>query len=204
MRFMVTLLDWDAFMVQRESSAKEASAFAAQSQAGVPRTLPPMTLRKKISCMIFELRCRTAFDFLRLLRACVRMRAAYLKRGGRKVICPLEGRKGLGQEKMYLSDVEWKVSPHRYSAKQMAKPVNFACFAPKARLVTLAGDFNQWEKHSHPMNRQPDGAWTLQLQMNHGHHQYAFFVDGQATLDPRANGTTRHPQLGNVSLVSIS
>ncbi len=105
---------------------------------------------------------------------------------------------------MHCAHIDWKVSPNRYSAKKMAKPVNFACFAPKAHLVTIAGDFNQWDPGSHPMNRQPDGAWTLQVQLNHGHHQFVFFVDGQPTLDPKANGAARHPQYGKVSLISIS
>ena len=29
----------------------------------------------------------------------------------------------------------------RYSAKKMAKPVNFICVAPEAKSVTLVGDF---------------------------------------------------------------
>ena len=105
---------------------------------------------------------------------------------------------------MHRSHIEWKVSPNRNSAKKMAKPVNFACFAPQAQHVTIAGDFNHWDKTSHAMNRQPDGAWTLQLQLNHGHHQYVFFVDGHATLDPRASGTARHAHIGKVSLISVS
>jgi 1,4-alpha-glucan branching enzyme len=105
---------------------------------------------------------------------------------------------------MYQTDIDWKVAPNRYSAKKMAKPVNFACFASKARHVTIAGQFNNWDTAAHPMRRQPGGAWTIQLQLNHGHHAYVFFVDGHPTLDPKATGTTRHPRLGTVSLISIS
>ncbi len=105
---------------------------------------------------------------------------------------------------MHRSHIDWKVAPNRYSAKKMAKPVNFACFAPKAHLVTLAGDFNHWDKASHPMNRQPDGAWTLQVQMNHGHHQYLFIVDGHATLDPKAQGIARDRHGNKVSMISVS
>ena len=36
-------------------------------------------------------------------------------------------------------------SPDRYSAKKMAKPVNFVCVAPDAKQVHLAGDFNDWD-----------------------------------------------------------
>jgi len=34
------------------------------------------------------------------------------------------------------------------------------------------------------MKRQPDGAWLLQVQLNHGHHHYRFLVDGKTVLDP--------------------
>ena len=49
----------------------------------------------------------------------------------------------------------------RYSAKSNTKPVNFSCFAPGARRVTLMGDFNDWDPGAHPMKRQPDGAWLI-------------------------------------------
>ncbi len=59
-------------------------------------------------------------------------------------------------------------APDRYSAKKMAKPVNFVCRAPDAKQVFLTGDFNDWDPVSHPMKRQPDGAWTAQVPLNHG------------------------------------
>jgi 1,4-alpha-glucan branching enzyme len=95
-------------------------------------------------------------------------------------------------------------SPDRYSAKKTVKPVNFVCQAPEARQVHLTGDFNQWNPSSHPMQRQPDGAWTLQLQLHHGHHQYRFVVDGSPVLDPRANGVARDSNGERASLIAIS
>ena len=92
----------------------------------------------------------------------------------------------------------------RYSAKRVAKPVNFVCSAPGAKQVTLIGDFNGWQPLSHPMKRQPDGAWMIQVQLHHGHHQYLFCVDGQAQLDPRAQGVARTPEGERVSLLAIS
>ncbi len=95
-------------------------------------------------------------------------------------------------------------SNNRYSAKQMAKPVNFICVAPGAKQVCVVGDFNQWNSHANPMRRQPDGAWLAQVPMNHGHHQYYFLVDGQSVLDPRAQGKSRHPEKGPVSILAVS
>jgi 1,4-alpha-glucan branching enzyme len=95
-------------------------------------------------------------------------------------------------------------SPNRYSAKKMAKPVNFVCNAPQARQVTLLGEFNNWNPESHPMERRPDGAWVLQLQLHHGHHQYRFMVDGQPELDPKASGVARDPKGQRASLIAVS
>ena|SRR6516225_4040765 len=92
----------------------------------------------------------------------------------------------------------------RYSAKKMSKPVNFICVAPAARNVFLTGDFNGWDPEANPMQRQPDGAWLLQLPMHHGHHQYRFMVDGKPILDPRASGIARNRQGERVSLIAVS
>ena len=93
---------------------------------------------------------------------------------------------------------------NRYSAKKMAKPINFFCLAPQARSVSLVGDFNGWQPEAHPMVRQPDGSWHIVVPLHHGHHHYAFLVDGQATLDARATGIARNDRNERVSLISVS
>jgi Carbohydrate-binding module 48 (Isoamylase N-terminal domain) len=40
-----------------------------------------------------------------------------------------------------------------YSARKMAKPVNFFCDNPDAHSVSLLGDFNDWNPNSHAMRR---------------------------------------------------
>ncbi len=92
----------------------------------------------------------------------------------------------------------------RYSAKNNTKPVNFTCVAPGAQRVTLMGDFNDWDPSAHPMKRQPDGAWILQIQLNHGPHHYLFSIDGKGTLDQRAQGIVRNEKDEKVSLITIS
>ena len=95
-------------------------------------------------------------------------------------------------------------APDRYSVKKMAKPVNFVCTAPQAKQVHVTGDFNDWDMTAHPMKRQPDGAWLLQVQLNHGHHHYRFLVDGKPELDPRAQGIARDHQGVKASLLAVS
>ena len=82
--------------------------------------------------------------------------------------------------------------------------VNFSCVAPQAQSVSLVGDFNKWNPTAHPMKQTPDGAWLLLVELPHGHHRYAFLVDGNLVLDPRAQGITRNDEGVRVSLLPVS
>jgi 1,4-alpha-glucan branching enzyme len=105
---------------------------------------------------------------------------------------------------MHRSHIPSPAPKHRYSAKNMAKPVNFVCRAPDAKAVYITGDFNDWHPTSHPMHRQPDGAWQIHLPLNHGHHHYRFLVDGKPMLDPKAHGVARDHEGHKASLVAVS
>lgn len=93
---------------------------------------------------------------------------------------------------------------NRYGGAKPMRALNFICNALQAQEVTLVGDFNDWNPHSHPLKRMPDGAWLATVELKHGHHRYAFMVDGVLTLDPRAQGITRNDQGERVSLVPVS
>lgn len=84
------------------------------------------------------------------------------------------------------------------------RAVNFVCNAPQAKAVSLVGDFNQWDPAAHPMKQMPDQSWLLNVELKHGHHRYAFLVDGVLTLDPRAQGITRNDKGERVCLVPVS
>ena len=92
----------------------------------------------------------------------------------------------------------------RYSARNIAKPVNFYCAAPRAKTVCLTGDFNQWHPTSLPMEKGVDGCWFRQVELSHGHHQYRFLVDGRPVLDPRAAGSALNELREEVSLIAVS
>lgn len=93
---------------------------------------------------------------------------------------------------------------NRYSAKKTALPVNFTCFAPEARQVSLIGDFNDWNPQAHAMKRMPDGGWQIRVPLSSGHHHYLFYIDGKAMLDPRAQGIARNERNEKVSLIAVS
>ena len=94
--------------------------------------------------------------------------------------------------------------PGGYSAKNVIKPVVFLCLETAASKVTVMGDFNDWDPDAHPMQQQFDGAWRLEIPLNHGHHHYLFCIDGRACLDPRAQGIARNHKGEKVSLVAVS
>jgi 1,4-alpha-glucan branching enzyme len=84
------------------------------------------------------------------------------------------------------------------------RAINFVCHAPQAKAVSLVGDFNQWNPAAHPMKQMPDRSWLLNVELKHGHHRYAFLVDGVLTLDPHAQGITRNDKGERVCLVPVS
>jgi 1,4-alpha-glucan branching enzyme len=92
----------------------------------------------------------------------------------------------------------------RYGAPPNKRAINFTCLAPQAKHVGIVGDFNQWNSSANPMKQMPDKAWMITVELKHGHHRYAFLVDGQLTLDPQAMGVTRNDQNERVSLVPVS
>jgi 1,4-alpha-glucan branching enzyme len=90
------------------------------------------------------------------------------------------------------------------SYQKPLRAVNFICHATKAAAVSVVGDFNDWNPAAHPMKHMPDRSWLLTVNLKHGHHRYAFLVDGVLSLDPHAQGITRNDKGERVSLVPVS
>jgi 1,4-alpha-glucan branching enzyme len=84
------------------------------------------------------------------------------------------------------------------------RAINFICHATQATEVSLVGDFNHWDPKTHPMKRMTDRSWLLTINLKHGHHRYAFLVDGVLSLDPSAQGVTRNDKGERVSLAPVS
>lgn len=91
-----------------------------------------------------------------------------------------------------------------FAYRKPLRAVNFICNAPQAHAVSLVGDFNNWDPAANPMKQMPDRNWLLTVELKHGHHRYAFLVDGALTLDPRAQGVTRNDKGERVSMVPVS
>ncbi len=69
--------------------------------------------------------------------------------------------------------------------KETAKEQNieFKYYAPAAKKVSLAGDFNSWNVNSTPMKKGKDGTWVIAVKLRPGRHEYKYYVDGAWAQD---------------------
>ena len=79
------------------------------------------------------------------------------------------------------------------SAKTKAKQVRFHLFAPEARTISLAGDFNGWDIHSLPMQKDKEGNWKISVNLDPGRYEYRFYADGVWQDDPIAEERVVNP-----------
>jgi 1,4-alpha-glucan branching enzyme len=79
------------------------------------------------------------------------------------------------------------------SEKDLAQQVQFQFPAAEVEEVCLAGDFNDWNTKSHPMQKDDNGHWEILIPLRPGQYQYRFFVDGAWQNDPSCDGCVANP-----------
>jgi 1,4-alpha-glucan branching enzyme len=70
--------------------------------------------------------------------------------------------------------------------------VTFSFEAPKAKRVTLMGDFNHWDAKTHPMKKDNKGKWNNIVMLFPGRYEYRFLVDGKWQNDPHNERTCQN------------
>ena len=73
------------------------------------------------------------------------------------------------------------------------KKVSFTMLAPEAQNVSLAGNFNDWDKNSHSLEKDFDGTWEIHIDLMPGRYEYRFLVDGEWRNDPDCNSFAPNP-----------
>jgi 1,4-alpha-glucan branching enzyme len=71
--------------------------------------------------------------------------------------------------------------------------VEFRFHDPRARAVSVVGDFNGWDPALHPLRRNGDGAWTRIAFILPGRYEYRFLSDGRWCNDPANAVKCRNP-----------
>lgn len=57
--------------------------------------------------------------------------------------------------------------------------------------VLLVGDFSEWQPH--PMRKQKNGTYVMNVELAPGPHEYKFIVDGNWLVDPDNNSWSLNP-----------
>jgi 1,4-alpha-glucan branching enzyme len=66
-------------------------------------------------------------------------------------------------------------------------------FAPEAREVNVAGNFNGWRPDATPLKNTGAGEWAVRLMLRSAQYEYRFAVDGRWSEDPRASQHVANP-----------
>lgn len=67
------------------------------------------------------------------------------------------------------------------------RPTEFKLYAPSAKRVSLAGNFNNWDTGALSAKRDSKGNWTVKVGLRPGRYEYKFLVDGTWANDPRCH-----------------
>lgn len=83
------------------------------------------------------------------------------------------------------------------SQRETVKTVSVNFYAPQARTVSVAGDFNRWSAEEGVMKRQENGTWTVEVPLKPGVYHYMFVVDGEGWIPDPKSESYRDDGFGN-------
>jgi chromosome partitioning protein len=90
-------------------------------------------------------------------------------------------------------DTEAKLSEY-YGVNQISDSIVFVTLYPRAHNVQIAGDFNNWEPETTPMERVGEsGIWKTKMNLDSGRYRYRLVVDGHWQQDPYNSNMELNP-----------
>ncbi|MHC4216760.1 MAG: AAA family ATPase, partial [Planctomycetota bacterium] len=90
-------------------------------------------------------------------------------------------------------DIDTKLADY-YGVSQNNEAVVFVTLYPRANVVQVAGDFNNWQPGETPLKKVgDDGVWQTELKLSAGRYRYRLVVDGQWQQDPYNEWTEMNP-----------
>ncbi len=78
--------------------------------------------------------------------------------------------------------------------------VEFRVYAPQASIVSLVGDFNNWNPENDLLKKDSDGVWRLKKRITDGKYRYNYIIDGKWKID-RYNPRTATNRIGQMCSV---
>ena len=84
-------------------------------------------------------------------------------------------------------------SKKKTKRSEMVKKTEFSLSVPQAQRVSIAGDFNQWNPSSHPLQQDTKGTWRVSLDLKPGNYEYRFLLDDEWQNDPNCFSSAESP-----------
>lgn len=81
--------------------------------------------------------------------------------------------------------------------------ISFSVFAPQAKEVYLAADFNGWELGEKSRMEQNNGTWIKRIKLMPGRYHYRFVIDGKWSEDPNNPKSETNPFGQMNSLIEV-
>lgn len=82
--------------------------------------------------------------------------------------------------------------------------IEFVYYAPDARKVAVAGNFNNWDPESLAMKKNKRGQWKATVKLLPGRYEYKYFVDGSWVLDKRCAEVVADNQGGQSCVIDVA
>jgi hypothetical protein len=81
--------------------------------------------------------------------------------------------------------------------------VEFRIYKPKAKYVSLVGDFNNWNPENDLLKKNKNGVWTLVKRLSPGIYKYKYIIDGVRAVDLYNSNNAGDIAEGVCSLIKI-
>jgi 1,4-alpha-glucan branching enzyme len=73
------------------------------------------------------------------------------------------------------------------------RKVIFKVRASAAKDVILVGDFNNWNPHDYPMEKDDEGFWKVTVWLAPGRYEYKLLIDGRWWEDIKGVNSIQNP-----------
>ena len=82
--------------------------------------------------------------------------------------------------------------------------IEFRIYNPHARLISIVGDFNNWNPESDLLEKDKKGVWRLEKRLSRGLYRYKYIIDGDWTVDLYNDDTASDGMGGICSLIRVN
>lgn len=106
----------------------------------------------------------------------------------------------------YISQTSFTTTEHaRFVTFKMHENgiIEFRTYRPDARIISLVGDFNNWNPENDILQKNSRGIWTLKKRLPKGTYRYIFIVDGKWKTDLYNPRTSSDPGGNICSLIKV-